>query len=429
MPTPQCGGNRSAEGYRETTAPVTCKNCLKILAKEDATEQAPATTTEQAPETRTATVRTVGQTDITVSDPVGKVIRVKVPQGHHLQREDKVVIDARGFLVNEYGDDALEPMATALPEISQAALGYVKGALSQPYGMLPKHLPYSLRSKLLETGLIETMMVPKARWLGYGFQERDVLTRKAFAHFGVEMVQDTWRLSLMDALGHAEEMFGTRELDRLGIVWPADPYLENVKEPVYGSAAAVLGESLRITEECDRLSASPWLTITGPFGAEELARTRRETEERDAARIKEAEHPTAPVQQRTGLLSDDDLYVNREAWKATSAAMDSVGKALADQARARTAAVEAVMGLGSDALDALRYARETAARLRREAAERDIPNAWDRDTVYADNGEPMTFQNVRVPVDLVADYSGLQAITWRRGVNAAHRAAREEQGK
>lgn len=40
MPTPKCGGNRSAEGYRETSIPVTCKNCLKILAKEAEAEQA-----------------------------------------------------------------------------------------------------------------------------------------------------------------------------------------------------------------------------------------------------------------------------------------------------------------------------------------------------------------------------------------------------
>lgn len=310
----------------------------------------------------------------------------------------------------ETADDpfAPEPVATALPEISQAAQGYVKGALSRPYGMLPKHLPHNLRAKLLETGLIEVSMVPKGRWLGYGYQERDVLTLRAFAHFGATMIPDTWRLSLLDALGHAETLFRHGELDRLGIAWPlmgADPqaYSDRLSammaEPVYGSAAAVLGESLRLTEQ------------------------------RDAARRREAEAWAAPVQQRTGLLGDDDLYVNREAWKATSAAMDSMGKALADQARARTAAVEAVMGLGSEALDALRYARETAAQLRREAAERGEPYSLDRETVFADNGEPMTYQNVRVPADLVTDYYGTKAITWRRGVNAAHRAAREEQGK
>lgn len=290
MPTPKCGGNRSAEGYSETEVQVTCKNCLKILAKEDATEQAPET----------------------------------------------MYTKANGTECQAWGGCANDRTAV------------------------------------------------------HHFQGRDLCSYHSPFDVGAEAPSAT----------------------------------EQAPE-----APAALAESLRITEERDRLSASPWLTITGPFGAEELARTRRETEERDAARIKEAEHLTAPVQQRTGLLSDDDLYVNREAWKATSAAMDSVGKALADQARARTAAVETVMGLGSDALDALRYARETAARLRREAAERDIPNAWDLDTVYADNGEPMTFQNVRVPMDLVADYSGLQATTWRRGVNAAHRAAREEQGK
>lgn len=320
------------------------------------------------------------------------------------------VPESEQAIEQETADDpfAPEPVATALPEISQAAQGYVKGALSRPYGMLPKHLPYNLRAKLLETGLIEVSMVPKGRWLGYGFQERDVLTRKAFAHFGATMIPDTWRLSLLDALGHAETLFRHGELDRLGIAWPlmgADPeaYSDRLSavmaEPVYGSAAAVLGESLRLTEQ------------------------------RDAARRREAEALAAPLQQRTGLLSDDDLYVNREAWKATSAAMDSVGKALADQARARTAAVEAVMGLGSEALDALRYARETAAQLRCEAAERGEPYSLDRETVFADNGEPMTYQNVRVPADLVTDYYGTKAITWRRGVNAAHRAAREEQGK
>lgn len=33
---PACGGNRASEGYRKTDAPVGCKNCLVILAKEEA---------------------------------------------------------------------------------------------------------------------------------------------------------------------------------------------------------------------------------------------------------------------------------------------------------------------------------------------------------------------------------------------------------
>ncbi|AMD42815.1 hypothetical protein SEA_XKCD426_74 [Streptomyces phage Xkcd426] len=38
--TPECGGNRASERYRETTAEVTCKKCLKLLAAEAEAEAA-----------------------------------------------------------------------------------------------------------------------------------------------------------------------------------------------------------------------------------------------------------------------------------------------------------------------------------------------------------------------------------------------------
>jgi len=46
---PTCGGNRNSEGYRETSAPVDCKNCLTALEKE-ATQEVPEKATYGNPE-------------------------------------------------------------------------------------------------------------------------------------------------------------------------------------------------------------------------------------------------------------------------------------------------------------------------------------------------------------------------------------------
>ncbi|AUG87290.1 immunity repressor [Streptomyces phage Rowa] len=53
MPLPECGGNRSAEGYHTTNAPVDCKKCLVILekaaAKAETTTEGETVTTETNP--------------------------------------------------------------------------------------------------------------------------------------------------------------------------------------------------------------------------------------------------------------------------------------------------------------------------------------------------------------------------------------------
>jgi hypothetical protein len=38
--SPDCGGNRATERYRETSMNVTCRRCLKLLADEQAKEEA-----------------------------------------------------------------------------------------------------------------------------------------------------------------------------------------------------------------------------------------------------------------------------------------------------------------------------------------------------------------------------------------------------
>ena len=277
--TPMCGGNRSAEGYSETSAAVDCLNCLRLtdvqrqndarkarltsnawlagmtgtglepqddagrLSLEEALEEADrhgglrgwgramdagrlsleealdaayerveqdrgdwgiavyyAPLHEQRGEmvepgtllrnTVTGNIgRALGEHGIFSGNAWVKVRLLNPRTGRDLiEGEDGATRWSLSHLVRVDADAQPQPpfepapVATALPEISPAALGYVKTALSRPYGVLPLHMRTGMLNKLRSVGLIETKQVPRGRWLGYGYQERDVLTRKAFAH-------------------------------------------------------------------------------------------------------------------------------------------------------------------------------------------------------------------------------------------------------
>jgi hypothetical protein len=79
MPGPDCGGNRSAEGYRVVSADVTCKNCLKLMAAELARFEADGPMTGQYDDYNYAADLAATETPVNVVSYNGGKVHTMMP--------------------------------------------------------------------------------------------------------------------------------------------------------------------------------------------------------------------------------------------------------------------------------------------------------------------------------------------------------------
>jgi len=86
-------------------------------------------------------------------------------------------------------------------------------------------------------------------------------------------------------------------------------------------------------------------------------------------------------------VPEDDMYVDRDAWKAAEIRLQKVA---------------------SDAAEAMRNL--AMADTRSQYVRRDT------------HGNVITYRNIPVPADLAGHWSGIEAISWTRGVESVYRA-------
>lgn len=161
-----------------------------------------------------------------------------------------------------------------------------------------------------------------------------------------------------------------------------------------GAVSSVLGPVIdlanKITHDRDEARAREAERFSGPSHPVTAAPYAESTGRVNGQRVQDA-GSTDTYEGVSGPGSGPDLYIDREAWKARSRVLDDIARSLSMAANAR--------------------------------------RTHDRETVLSDDGTPMVFRGVRIPEDLADTYSSLAAISWCRGVAAAQRAARKEQGK
>lgn len=479
MPTPRCGGNRSAEGYRETSGPVTCKNCRKILAKETAAELCASRLSleEALEEANTWADQNGSDWGIGRMEDIGRLSlaealdaayeRVEQDRGNwgiavtyaprHEQRGEKIepgtlLRNTRsgqvGKALGEHGvffgsawvkvqlmageplralidgedgetrwslcdtvrvaadtvsDDGpvpfTAPVAIALPKLSPKALEIVKRALYRPYGLLPKHTPFPVSEKLVREGLAEFVRVPKLPGSSY-FQERHALTRKAFTHFGLTMVDDPERLELSDALEAAEYMFETRELDRLHIVWPSPVPTAEIVSVGQQHVMVSRGDSpvfLVLVRRGHGLHRGDTITLDHQGKAAD-------------ASIRHPEDGTpGGVRELAGSLTEarDDYYSQTGAWTA----MDKPQQARDPQP----------VGTSPVPVPAVFIPYSGRAAGDTPDLELELSDPRDRWTDRYPDGRPYRYRGALIPADLAGDWGSLAAIAWARGVVAGQR--------
>lgn len=127
-------------------------------------------------------------------------------------------------------------------------------------------------------------------------------------------------------------------------------------------------------------------------------------------------------------VPEDDLYVDRDAWKAAEIRLQQVAAsasasfrrladataAASDRGRARQAAFQARNGRPGRCGQELSTGRPCP-----QHAPEDTREQYTQRDTY---GDPVTYRNIPVPADLAGHWYGIEAISWTRGVESVHRA-------
>lgn len=393
----------------------------------------------------TGTVRTAGRTSV-VADfpeyPVQERVRVAVPEGHGLEIGSRVLIDSRGFWVvpmDEAAAEDVEPFESpavflAAPNVSEAGFRAVRSALNKPYGRIPGTVKTATVEALARRGWAELApvhLVHDSDASSEGFRRGYdwVLTRQAFGSCGRSPVADPGRLTKEEALAeaYAEDFAAdsaamryvaivrTCGQDSVGVE------LEATDAPSGPRAVVLVPKGHHLQPE-DRILVNGSLELVDGLEAD-VPLPRRvpgATNPPNMAADPEAPRrdgwlPEVPAEAYgpdsvpldepvTGTAADqlrDDLYVDRAAWRASSAGFHRLGQMMGEQVRQRNVRLEALV-------TGFRMAFQPGGDDPREA-----------DTVRGDDTLPMVYQGVRVPDDIAENWHGVAAISWSRGVQAA----------
>lgn len=324
----------------------------------------------------------------------------------------------------------------AAPNVSEAGFRAVRSALNKPYGRIPGTVKTATVEALARRGWAElapVYLVHDSDASSEGFRRGYdwVLTRQAFGSCGRSPVADPGRLTKEEALAeaYAEDFAADSAAMRYAAIVrtcgqdSVGVELEATDAPS-GPRAVVLvpkghhlqpGDRILVNgslELVDGLEADvplprrvPGATLEAEFKGNghipPEVRERQESAYREMLGEPLYGSAADAVAQERDAAEDTGLYVDRDAWRASSAGFHRLGQMMGEQVRQRNVRLEALV-------TGFRMAFQPGGDDPREA-----------DTVRGDDTLPMVYQGVRVPDDIAENWHGVAAISWSRGVQAA----------